>query len=771
MYRSLLSALAGLTLPGFLPELTPLWFSALLLLVGAIVVAFSLYSASPRAAQLRGAALMLSAFALGFGWASAYGQRLVDLELPAALAGQDLLVTGTLDSAPERDSRRYRFVLAPEPGAEKMPPRVQLSWYGAPAWLEQARPGDRLQLRVRLRAPRSFINPAGFDYKLWQLRRGVGAQGYVRKSPENQRLSRRQDVGVKERLALWLVQEAPRNRDVLRALLLGDRGELTDNRWALFRATGTSHLIAISGLHIGLAAALGYVLGTLLGRGLTLLLGIPAYLPALLLGACCAWAYSALAGFSLPTQRALVMVLLFYLARLAGWLPGGGLFLAAAAVVVCVLDPLSVYDAGFWLSFLAVASLALVLGGAHSLGRHRYLAQVWQPQWAVFIALAVPLAAVFGELSLVSPVANVVAIALVSLWVVPCLFAGALASFIAPVLAAGFLWLADRGLDLLWLWLEALIRGAEAIGLDAAVPLSLAPGGLWLLGLACLLWLLPAPLRLMPAAVLLAGSALLLPSPKPPPLAVTVMDVGQGLAVVVRAGDKTLVYDTGPWFGPGFNAGADILAPYLKALGVKRVDALVVSHAHSDHAGGAAGLLESLPVEHFYRGERLKYIEDKDRARAQSCHTASPWQWQGVSFEFISPPRQATMSGNNASCVLRVSSAELSLLLPGDIETSTEASLAEYLGPVTALVAPHHGSLSSSSERLVMALNPELVVFSAGFNNRHGHPHPDVLERYRRQGSQMANTAEAGAVHFSADSQGTLRLVRQRALERRYWRD
>lgn len=765
----LAAVIAGLILPGVLPFLFPWWVCAMPPVVAlAVGVSLARFERKDWAKHL---VLGVLAFSAALSWSTRYGHELVDNLLPDTMVGKDIVVRGQVWDQPEVNQRRVRFLLAPR-ASDDLPRLIQLSWYRSPAWAGALQSGDRVELVVRLKPPRSFINPEGFDYRLWQLRRGVGATGYVRDSEQNQLLSQAQageKVGVRNELREWLRAQRPVNVAVLQALLLGDRSLISDTQWQLFRATGTTHLMAISGLHIGLAAAWGYLLGLMLGRALVLWLPVPAVVFAMALGAVAAWGYAALAGFALPTQRALAMLLMFYVARLGGLRIGGAQVLMLAAAAVLLLDPLSVYDPGFWLSFVAVAALVLAFSGLVSASGRGRLQVLWRPQWVAFIALLVPLGLFFDQWSLVSPIANIIAISLVSVWVVPTLFTAALLSYVWLPAAGVFLWLADTGLSVLGWWLNGLKRLADVTGFPAVWDIRLTPVGAVLLAFACALLLLPASLRLRPQAVVLLFALWLLPSPQPAPLQVSVMDVGQGLAVVIYAGDKTLVYDTGPWFGDSFNAGADIVAPYVLASGREKIDALVVSHSHSDHAGGAPGLLEALPVDRLYAGESLDYLREEDEQRLVSCHLAKPWQWQDYRFRFISGA--VGSEGNNASCVLVVEWRDVRLLLPGDIERAGERTLARQLAPVDFLLVPHHGSKSSSSAALLSAARPDLAVVSSGYRNRHGHPHPQVMERYRAFGSQIYTTARHGAVQILFKGEGAPQIITWRQRNRRYWRD
>ncbi|WP_041523446.1 DNA internalization-related competence protein ComEC/Rec2 [Gilvimarinus agarilyticus] len=781
MYRSLLALITGITLPGFLPALLPM--GAVMGVAVSLWVGWLVLHRRSRRKWLAVWALF-ALFAVGITWGSYTLHVLVDNQLPASLEGEDIALQGVITTPPQHFDGRVRLLLEPAPVVEArspLPQKIQISWYRPPGWAYSLGAGDTVAFTVRLKRPRSFVNPSGFDYKLWQLRRGVGAVGYVRQDKNNRLVAQGQSRGAGAALVAWLEHENPVNHALISALLLGERSSLSEAQRRLLQVTGTSHLIAISGLHIGLAAALGYLLGLGLGKLLAAVIPLRAHLLGFACAAFCAWSYSALAGFSLPTQRALAMLLMLYVSRLSARHCGGGVILMVAALVVCTLDPLSLRDAGFWLSFLAVAALILVYDGA--LAPVSRWQGVWLPQLVVFIALLLPLGVFFGQVSLVSPLANVVAIPLISLLAVPLIFAAALVSWVNTSLAGGLLWLADRALDGLWWWLQWFARAQADYGWPVSVAWSPQPLTLGLVALSALGLLLPQALGLRSVSVACLLMALLLPRPQPPELAVTVMDVGQGLAVVVRAAEQTLVYDTGPHYSDSFDAGADIIAPWLQSQSVKRIDALVVSHAHADHAGGAAGLLSLLPSSRVYLGEPVSTIARDGWPQQRSCHTpddtgarAQSWRWGELEVNQISLPGQRGSEGNSASCVVLLRYRNQTLLLPGDLEQPMEPALIENLAAIgvthlDVLIAPHHGSKSSSSAEFVAALTPRAVVFSAGFNNRHGHPHEKVLQRYREVGSDIFNTAYDGAVSFTSDASGNLQAQRLRREQRRPWRD
>lgn len=767
---------------------------ALLLAIAAGVLAASCFSHLPPlhlvwwlipffviAGVVRQRWLVLAlALAAGCSWGVFYGHRALSNILPEALVGQELLVRGRVTDIPLVDPRRQRFVMLVEQASTDtgedilslLPARIQLSWYDHEQVVVA---GERWQFHVRLKQPRSFVNPGGFDYEAWLLRRQIGALGYVRKSVHNLPLAapRAYDVSHwRYSLREWLLNasDSPR-RAVLLALLIGDRSLIDSHQWRTLQHTGTNHLIAISGLHVGFVALLGLLLGNGLGRLINLRFH---QFPPLLLACLCASSfalfYSALAGFSLPTQRALIMVLVaqYALVMRRSVRPRDGLVLAF--VLVLLRDPLAAYDPGFWLSFGAVAVLLLAFVGRVSRpGRRLPGRSLFYSQWVIFIGLLLPLALLTDTTSLLAPVANVVAIPLVTFVVVPALLVAAASRDILPGISNLLVSGADLGLQALFWWLEELLNLADGRLYPA---LAFNPRAVILAAIALLLILLP---RALPGRWLgypMLFIALLIPVKIRAPLQITVMDVGQGLAVVIQTPSHSLIYDVGPAYGDSFDAGSGILAPYLRQQGLTQVDKLVISHNDSDHAGGLQGLLEAVEVGHVYWGEPARPGPTAMPESATNCHTQPPWEWDQVRFRFLSRPLFAGTKPNDSSCVLLVEYRDQTILLPGDISQTVEQLLlaGDQLPPnINLLLAAHHGSRSSSSPAFVTHTRPEMVVFSAGYRNQHGHPHPKVVARFDAVASRTFNTAQTGALEFIWDADKPVQVIEYRQRQRRYW--
>ncbi|MBK1706413.1 DNA internalization-related competence protein ComEC/Rec2 [Halochromatium glycolicum] len=713
----------------------------------------------------------LAALVIGFCWAHLWVCGLLCQPFPPALAKQDVVLTGRIASLPDANAARTRFLFDVNHLRHQGHPvdfrgRVRLSWYrGAPP-LEA---GEQWRLTARLKPRHGFVNPGGFDYERWLFRHQVQATGYVRSDEGNARLASRPGrywldrwrQALRERLQQGLPDGV--GAALVPALVIGDRGKLTPAQWAVFSRTGTSHLIAISGLHVGLISGFIFLL---VRRVWTWLPGLTLRVAAPRAGALAALAaalgYAALAGFAISTQRALVMLAVVLLAVIMSRTlrPWNALLLALAAVLL--IDPAAVLDYGFWLSFGAVAALLYALGGR--LGPPGLIARWGAAQWAVALGLLPMLIAFFGRASLIAPLVNLIAVPLFGL-LLPIILLSALLLLVSgwtgPLAVvdwllsqgyAGLTWAADRP------W--------------AAASLGSRPGWVWLLAaLASLLLLAPRgiPGRWLGVPLLLPLWLVRPPTPPQGALEVTLLDVGQGLAGVLRTRQHCLVYDAGPRFPSGFNTGEAVVAPYLRHQGIDRVDILLISHADQDHAGGMQGLLRSVPARQVLSGEP----DELEGAPIEPCRTGQRWHWDGVEFAILHPSGQVE-SGNDSSCVLQVTLGETSLLWPGDAEAAVEQQLVRKYGPdlqSELLIAAHHGSASSSTAPFLSAVSPSWVLFSMGWLNRFGFPAQTVRERVTELGARTLDTASSGAIAFQIDPDGRIGAPRRhRSVADRLWR-
>jgi competence protein ComEC len=713
----------------------------------------------------------LLGLAAGLCWSLLFATWQLNHRLAAELEGQDLLLEGEVASLPAfRQGGVARFEMRvlklTGPAAEEVPlKRVRLNWYAAPKTLK---PGQRWRLKVRLKRPRGMRNPVGFDYERWLFTHRIGATGYVREW-RGSKLLATDDLtlqGLRHAIAERIDQQLQPGlvAGLIKALSLGDRRTLEQQDWRLFSRTGTSHLIAISGLHVGLAAGWCWFLGQWLWRrSEALLLRLPAQRAGAVLGLLGALAYAALAGFSLPTQRALVMVTVAL----------GGVILAQpvrplrslslALFTVLLFDPPASLTVGFWLSFGAVGLILLVLGGR--LKNPPKWLQLLRVQAAVSLGLMPLLFMLFGEASLIAPLVNLLLVPWFSLVLVPMSLIG-LVLLQVPLLAAAWYSL----LGLLAGQTLALLQGFSELPL-ATLQMAHLPS--WL----CLSAMLGGLLLLLPAGMPGRGLGMLLlapllfaePSrPRPGEFWFTLLDVGQGLACVVETSDHVMLYDTGPAYASGFSAAKAAVLPFLAGRARSRIDRLVVSNGDSDHAGGVEAITSALQIDDLLSGEPQRV------PGARLCRAGEAWSWDGVEFRVLHPSGERHLrESNDNSCVLHISNGEWSLLLPGDIEDEGERSLlASQAVDLQAdiLVAPHHGSASSSTEPFVAAVSPEWVLFSAGYRNRYGFPKSDVVDRWRQAGARTVNSAQAGAVtfHFNTDDSPPA-VVLERGRERRYW--
>lgn len=718
----------------------------------------------------------------GFFWAAAVADWKLGDALDEAWEGRDVELRGVVAEMTQPFDRGVRFRFDVEQAyslGATVPAHLSLAWYRPQngAAIPELHPGQRWRLTARLRRPHGTSNPDGFDFEAWMLERNIRATGYVVAKPEPSLLSA---MVMRPGYLLERLRESTRSRllaalegrpyaGVIVALVIGDQHAIPPSQWQVFTRSGVNHLMSISGLHITMVASLAFVLTLRLWRRSgALVMRLPALRAATVAGLITAAGYAALAGFAVPAQRTVYMLAVVAVALWLGWTVRPVAVLALAAAVAVAIDPMAVISPGFWLSFGAVAVIMLAGGGR--IGRPHWAMAWLRIQWAVTLAL-IPLSlAMFQQISLVSPLANAVAIPLVSLVVVPLSLLAAM--FPLDWLAVVAHWF--MGLCMVYLeWLSAL---PEAVWQQHAppawsIPLA-AAGALWLL--------LPRgmPARWVGALLFLPLFLATPPRPGQGELWMTVLDVGQGLAVVARTSRHALLFDTGPAYSGEIDAGDRIVVPYLRAAGIKRLEGMVVSHDDLDHSGGALSVLRAMPVDWLASSLPSSHaISGAAGPRDRRCAAGQNWEWDGVRFEMLHPEaasyNDAQRKDNDRSCVLRIVSPNGSVLLPADLERAGElALLRSRRGELSAdvLVVPHHGSRTSSTADFVGAVAPRFAIFAMGYRNRFGHPHPAVVAEYRRHGVEMARTDAAGAISVRMTASG-IDLQKWRDNERRYWRD
>jgi competence protein ComEC len=715
----------------------------------------------------------------GFLWAAMLANGRMDDRLSAGAEGRDLEIVGVVSSLPAPGERGVRFEFDVESAPVRLPRRIQLAWYRSslvedrPAVLEDAsrvHPGERWRFTVRLRKPHGTLNPHGFDYEAWLLERGIGATGYVRQRAPPEKLGERNTLLDRVELAREAVRERFRRvlgetaiSGILVALAVGDQRAIPAEEWKLFNRTGVTHLMSISGLHVTLVSGLvAWLVAFAWRRSSRLCLALPARKAAAVGAIFAALGYTLLAGFAVPAQRTCYMVTAVALALFWNGLASPVRVLSLALLVVLLADPWAVLAPGFWLSFGAVALIFFVSSGWSSSPTRT---EQWlQTQWAITVGLAPAALFLFAQVSVVGPLANAVAIPVVSAIVTPLALAAVLVPVDLPLLAA----------ETIAQWLMLFLKWCAA--LPAAVWQQHAPP-LWamLVALAGTLWLLlPAgfPSRWAGLALMLPVFVLPPPSPAQGEAWITTLDVGQGLAAAVRTTNRTLLYDAGPMLGPEIDSGERIILPYLRATGTVQLDTLLVSHNDLDHTGGVISILAELDAEELLSSLPPESPELTLAYRSRRCAAGQSWIWDGVRFELLHPLAidylEPTRS-NNLSCVLRVTAGGRSMLLTGDIEKPAEAALVARGGIRSdVLLVPHHGSRTSSTAEFLDAVKPSIGIVPVGYRSRFGHPHRDVLARYARSGIRLHRTDLEGAVTVRLGA-GGIAVETERAARARYW--
>jgi competence protein ComEC len=703
--------------------------------------------------------------ALGVLLATWHGEQWLQQRWPEARQNEEHVVRGRVASLPSQDGDAVHFLFAPETAREvardgqaaaALPPLLRVGWYRSTV---QPRGGECWVLRLRLRAPRGGANPAGFDYEGWLYRQDIAALATVRDGHPCASAASPGVLGLRAMLQAryrrWLPDHPARG--LVEALTVGDSSELRDEDWLVFRKTGTTHLVVVSGLHVAIVAGIGFFLLRWLWVAVpALCLRWPAQRAAATGAALLAAAYALLSGLGAPSLRAVVMVVLATAAALLGRRASLSRMLALAWLAVLAPQPAVVLSPGLWLSFGAVAGIAFVASGR--VGQ----LPAWRELLSVQMVLALLLAPLslwfFGGISWVAPAVNLLAVPVMAV-LMPALVLAPLLALVSPALGVPMLRLAA---DAVWQLRQALAwiavqapqswvgggTGAIAMLLAAAGALLLcAPRGL--------------PTRLLGAALL---AVLLLPQGSAPRhgVRVAVLDVGQGLAVALRTTHHAMVFDTGPAYPEGFDAGRAVVAPYLLGSGVHRLDLLMVSHADLDHRGGAPAVREL-----------LRPRTEIGALAPTPCRDGQAWDWDGVHFAVLHPA-SAQWSRNNGGCVLRVSAGDHALLLPADIEAPAELRLLQahpQLLRADVLVAPHHGSRTSSSPPFVTAVHPQWVIYAAGFANHYRLPRLAVEQRYRGAGARALMTGADGAVLFDLDPATGVTALRgwRRTPAQRFW--
>lgn len=757
MLRLILAYTAAVLATQALPALPPWWLGAL-----ALGMALPPWRYRPLTLALA------VGFALTLWRAEA---RLAD-RWPESRQGEELVVSGHIASLPERATEQWaarkrkhdeppqhswRFSFEPTEGA--LPSRLRTSWYRTPEVLQG---GECWRFTLKLKTPRGSQNPDGFDYEGWLFRQGIGANAIVRAAERCDAVGFYPVLRLRQHIRNRIEASLPPSpaRAVLTALVLGDATGLRDADWSAFRLTGTSHLVAISGFNLAIVAGFAFFLLRWLWGAWPLFTNrLPAQKAAALGAAVIATFYALLAGFEPPVTRALAMLLIGLAAIFVNRTAHPFRVLALAWAVILLADPFAVLSAGLWLSFGAVAAIIWLASGRMGAESR------WRTAVRVQILLSLLLAPLtlffFQGTAWIAPFVNLLAVPWFAV-LTPLALVAVLLLWLAPALAMPLLHLAEQALAATHTALQALAE-THADGWLAAAPPPAA------LALA----LLGAALLTVPRGLPLRGLGLLclLPLTWPPQTAptrgftLTALDVGQGLAVVVRTAHHTLLFDTGPAYEEGFDAGRAVVVPYLLGQNVQRLDTLLVSHGDLDHRGGAPAVRAALHP-----------LQERGAMAGTPCEAGQSWEWDGVRFTILNGPADAvgeTSPDNNGGCVLRVETGRHAALLPADIERAAEARLLRDRPEALradVLLAAHHGSRTSSTAAFVDAVNPEVVIFSAGYANSYRHPRPEVVERFQRLGSALHMTGHEGALALHVDPDaGVSEVQAWRQTWPRYW--
>ncbi len=719
---------------------------------------------------------LLMTLVLGFLWALGHAYLKLYPSLDKSLEGIDLNVVGKIVSIPSIQKRgvRFEFLIFKANQADNnerviTPKKVRLNWFDETPNLKL---GEQWQLRVRLKRPWGFANLGSFDYEKWLFEHEIRATGYVRDGEKAKRLQKTNISHPAHFLRAWLNEKLKLvspglNSSIIKALALGERGAMSPEHWKVLVGTGTNHLLAISGLHISLVSGLVYLLALKLCKlSESLCLRIAAQRVAALAGMAASIMYAMLAGFSIPTQRAMIMAAIVFMAvyfskSLRPWN-----ILSIALISVLVWDPFSVLAPGFWLSFLAVALIIFTVTNQRK--NRSWLLRLAHIQWILALGL-LPLTLVFfQQASLVSPVANFFAVPWVSFVVVPLVLIGSSLLVISDILSSWVLQAASYSIDIFWLVLNYLYKLPYAQWSHSAPTWTLFPAAF---GIVLLLSPKGWPSKII--SLVLLSPLIFAQSISPlqdDEFRLTILDVGQGLSVVLESKQHVLVYDTGPIYSRSFNAGEAIIIPYLQERGVEKIDMLVISHTDKDHAGGLEGVLSNIQVDRLVASTP----DELDYERSSSCRRGVTWQWDKINFQFLHPTEDMhRLSKNNQSCVLHVQHPAGSVLITGDIEHPIEQILVEnqaHLLDTDVLIVPHHGSGSSSTTAFIRATSPQYAILATGYRNPYGLPKPEVVSRYEEFGATLINTASQGMITFTFSNQQGLQLhPGYRNVRKRFW--
>ena len=703
-------------------------------------------------------------FIIGLLWAVLFAMQRLDDRLPTTLESIEIPVTGVITDLPDLTKQRSTFDFKITQSPFKLPHKIRLSWYYPDQTIKS---GQKWSFVVKLKRPHGSLNPGGFDYEKYLFSQGVGATGYIRTQTKPLLLGR---VSGWFSIAVWrqtiaddLTQLLQGNSSLglIKALTIGDGSDISKTKWDIFRKTGTTHLVVISGSHVGLLAGLAYLWVLKLWARFGYLKWAPQTIAAIS-AIIVATLYSGLAGFSVPTQRALVMLSVWMLSVILQRNTKPYNTLALSLFAVLAYDPLAVLSVGFWLSYLAVGLIVYVISGR--LGKHNTVIEMLKINAATSLGLSPLLLIYFQQISVISPIANFIAVPLISFLSVPLALLGVATMALSPWLAMQLFQITDGSLQILMVFLNTCAQLPMALYTHAQPPfwslLFTVP--------AVLILLAPVgmPYRYLSVLLFLPMFASTADKPAAGSIKLTVLDVGQALSIVIQTQQHSLIFDAGSKYSEDSDAGISTLLPFLRYEGINTVDTLMISHADSDHIGGAASLIKGIPVKAVLT-TAMRQLQDYQPIK---CEAGQTWEWDAVTFRVLAPITELSSENDNA-CVLQIKTLTTSYLLPSDIEAEAETALMTNYGQALksdVLIAPHHGSKTSSTPAYLTVVYPKVILISAGYLSKFGHPHPDVTRRYQQQGIEWFNTAEQGALTIT-EPNDHWQIDAMRTTEGKYW--
>ena len=687
-------------------------------------------------------------FGLGFLYALWIAHSILNKDLPIDLEGKLIEIHGRIVDIPQNVGYGMRFEFELDSTPDYPAFKARLNW--TKNFPQNLQTNQRYKLQVRLKKSHGLRNPNTFDQERWFFQNRVRAQGNVKKGEllENGFDLRFQIYQIlKEKM-----QDFPRS-GILMALILGETKGISQQEWKALRNTGTIHLISVSGTHLSMIAlsisSLMIILMRIIGgKWLFIKTKIPIAILSFLIVAIYAW----LAGFSIPTQRSLIMIGGIFLSIILSKRFAHSYILSVALFLVLLFDPLAVLSMGFWLSFIAIT---ILLYTPHK--NTTYANQMFQLEssWVVFIVLIPPLLLLFGQVSLLSIISNMMVISLFSIFIMPFLFLGAVLSLFDfeyfPLLLSSYA-------------LDFIMKILAFLGnLDFSL-LYLPNAPIWALSLA----MIGVFLILMPRGMVgkWLSVFLFLPmlfphieKPKEGEIYFDLLDVGQGLSTVIRTKNHILIYDTAPAYEKRVIAESTLI-PFLRGKGIKEISRLIISHPHADHAGGVDSLIQAFEIYDILT------TEPKHWQGASYCKSGQFWEWDSVKFEMLAGEENYY---KNNSCVLKITTGKSSILLTGDIEETQERLLLDKQIKTNILIAPHHGSKTSSSLAFVNAVRPDYALFSVGYKNQFKHPRPQIIARYQMIGAQILETQHSGTISFQLTPENISEPQRYREIHRHYW--